>query len=83
MKKSFVELFKHHESLIGKQVGVLLNGHIHLGFLKSVDQVVYGIKPSYNLILADGSLVKLSGILVPDYIKLNDKRLSNFIFEPY
>jgi len=81
MTKPFVDLFKHHEALIGKAVGVISKDTLSAGFLKSVDQVVYGMKTAYNLILDDGSVIKVTGILVPAGVSINDD-LSAYIFGP-
>jgi hypothetical protein len=81
MTKPFVDLFKHHEALIGKPVRVISKDTLSAGFLKSVDQVVYGMKTAYNLILDDGSLIKVTGILVPAGVSINDD-LSSYIFGP-
>lgn len=69
MKRSFVELFKHHQAMIGKKVTVVSKKSGTVGHLKSVDQVVYGVKPTYNLILDNDTIVKVSGILVPYYLE--------------
>lgn len=79
MTKPFVDLFKHHEALIGKPVGVISKDKLSAGLLKSVDQVVYGMKTTYNLILDDGSVIKVTGILVPAGVSSNDN-ISAYIF---
>lgn len=79
MSKPFVDLFKHHEALIGKPVGVISKDTLSVGLLKSVDQVVYGLKTAYNLILDDGSVIKVTGILVPSGVNCDDD-ISAYIF---
>lgn len=81
MTNPFVDLFKHHEALIGKPVGVISQKKLSAGLLKSVDQVVYGMKTAYNLILDDGSVIKVTGILVPAGVSINDD-LSAYVFGP-
>lgn len=81
MTKPFVDLFKHHEALIGKPVGVINKNTLSAGLLKSVDQVVYGMKTAYNIILYDGSVIKITGILVPAGVSINDD-LSAYVFGP-
>lgn len=81
MSKPFVDLFKHHEALIGKPVGVISKDTLSVGLLKSVDQVVYGLKTAYNLILDDGSVIKVTGILVPSAVNCDDD-ISSYIFGP-
>lgn len=84
MKKPFVDLFKHHESLIGKKVSVVSKDTVSSGILKSVNQVIYGIKPTYNLIVENNSVISVSGILVPYHgTKLDERVISFCIFEPY
>lgn len=84
MSKPFVELFNLHMSLIGKKVSVISKDTLSSGVLKSVNQVVYGVKPTYNLILEDHSVLIVSGILVPYHGNAIDERvLERCLFQPY
>lgn len=83
MKKPFVLMFHHHQAMIGKKVSVVSKGSGTVGVLKSVDQVVYGVQPIYNLILENDTVVKVSGILVPYYSDDGNNIIEHYIFEPY
>lgn len=84
MPKPFVELFNLHMSLIGKKVSIISKDTLSSGVLKSVNQVVYGVKPTYNLILDDKSVLSVSGILVPYHGNAIDERvLERCLFQPY
>lgn len=83
MKKPFVLLFQHHQAMIGKKVTVVTKNSGSVGVLKSVDQVIYGVNPTYNIILENESVVKVSGILVPYYTEDGDNVVDHYIFEPY
>lgn len=75
MSKPFVALIEHHMVMIGKKVSVVSKDTVTSGVLKSVSQVVYGIKPTYHLVLDDQSLLSVSGILVPYHGNEIDERV--------
>jgi predicted methyltransferase MtxX (methanogen marker protein 4) len=83
MKRSFVDLLKHHQAMIGKKVTVVSKAAGTVGHLKSVDQIVYGVQPTYNLILENDTVVKVSGILVPYYSEDGNNVIEHYVFEPY
>lgn len=84
MPKPFVELFHHHMILIGKKVSVVLKDTVSSGVLKSVNQVVHGVKPTYNLIADDQSVLSVSGILVPYHgTSIDEQVVERYLFEPY
>lgn len=84
MSKSFVALIEHHIAMIGKKVSVVSKDTVASGVLKSVSQVVYGIKPTYHLVLDDQSVLSLSGILVPYHgTEIDEQVVELYLFEPY
>lgn len=84
MSKPFVALIEYHMTMIGEKVSVISKDTLSSGVLKSVSQVVYGVKPIYNLILDDQSVLSVSGILVPYQDNEIDERVvERYLFEPF
>jgi len=84
MSKPFVALIEHHMAMIGKKVSVVSKNNVSSGVLKSVSQVVYGVKPTYHLVLDDQSVLSVSGILVPYHgNKIDERVVERYLFEPY
>lgn len=84
MSKPFVALFDHHMAMMGEKVSVVSKDTVASGVLKSVSQVVYGVKPTYHLVLDDQSVLSVSGIIVPYHGNEIDERVvERYLFEPY
>jgi len=79
----------HNENLIDKKVIVYTKDKMTIGILCKVDQVVYGVKSTYTVIV-DEQQVRVQGILIPYSLTIeHDIKVSpelateNFIFAPF
>lgn len=89
MPNLHVHSLLHNASLIDKKVIIYTRDKSTVGFLQKVEQVVYGVKPVYHLVV-EGQVFKEQGILIPYSVETeksvkDSPRLAteNFIFAPF
>lgn len=64
MTRKFAHIIPYHETLVFKEVILFEKGTVITGILDHVEQVAYGIKPVYHILVGnEGVIVKSTGLI--------------------
>lgn len=89
--RKFAHIIPYHETLVFKEVILFEKGTVITGILDHVEQVAYGIKPVYHILVGnEGVIVKSTGLICPfdsdifvQAITGNYSPFVDFTFEPF